>query len=134
MQKENLWQLDEDDCPRKTQRNYTCEECGVTFHNPILATVYSRGQTQKYYACPRCITRVRNAETLLKDKAQSNSKETASEATGPKIAQQMQTCEHFFGYLNKHPKDTLFPDECLTCTKMVECLLNPPNNCNSSRP
>jgi hypothetical protein len=30
-------------------------------------------------------------------------------------------CQHFFGYLRNIPKNTLIPDECLTCTKMVEC-------------
>jgi hypothetical protein len=31
-------------------------------------------------------------------------------------------CEHFFGYLNKRQKDTPFPDECLMCLRMVECM------------
>ena len=31
-------------------------------------------------------------------------------------------CLHFFGYLRNMPKNTLIPDECLGCTKMVECL------------
>jgi hypothetical protein len=31
-------------------------------------------------------------------------------------------CKHFLGYLKKRPKDMSFPDECLTCNKMIECL------------
>jgi hypothetical protein len=31
-------------------------------------------------------------------------------------------CTHFLGYLKKRPKDMSFPDECLTCDKMIECL------------
>jgi hypothetical protein len=31
-------------------------------------------------------------------------------------------CLHFFGYLRNMPKNTLIPDECLRCSKMVECL------------
>jgi len=31
-------------------------------------------------------------------------------------------CLHFFGYLRNIPKNTLIPDECLGCSKMVECL------------
>jgi hypothetical protein len=31
-------------------------------------------------------------------------------------------CLHFFGYLRNIPKNTLIPDECLRCSKMVECL------------
>lgn len=31
-------------------------------------------------------------------------------------------CGHFLGYLKKRPKNTPIPDECLTCSKMIECL------------
>jgi len=31
-------------------------------------------------------------------------------------------CEHFLGYLKKRPKNTPIPDECLTYSKMIECL------------
>ena len=31
-------------------------------------------------------------------------------------------CRHFFGYLRNMPKNTLIPDECLGCSKIVECL------------
>ena len=31
-------------------------------------------------------------------------------------------CPHHFGYLNEHPKNTPIPNECLTCTKIMECL------------
>jgi len=31
-------------------------------------------------------------------------------------------CRHFFGYLRNMPKNTLVPDECLGCSKIVECL------------
>jgi len=32
-------------------------------------------------------------------------------------------CPHHFGYLREHPKNTPIPNECLTCTKIVECLV-----------
>jgi len=32
-------------------------------------------------------------------------------------------CRHFLGYLKKRPKDMQIPDECLTCDKMIQCLL-----------
>ncbi len=31
-------------------------------------------------------------------------------------------CPHSFGYLKEHPKNTPIPNECLTCTKIMECL------------
>jgi len=34
----------------------------------------------------------------------------------------VQYCPHYFGYLGGHPKNTPIPNECLTCTKIMECL------------
>lgn len=31
-------------------------------------------------------------------------------------------CPHHFGYLKEHPKNTPIPNECLTCTKIMQCL------------
>ena len=32
-------------------------------------------------------------------------------------------CPYHFGYLGEHPKNTPIPNECLTCVKIMECLL-----------
>jgi len=32
-------------------------------------------------------------------------------------------CPYHFGYLKEHPKNTPVPNECFTCTKIMECLL-----------
>jgi len=31
-------------------------------------------------------------------------------------------CPHHFGYLKEHPKNIPIPNECLTCTKIMQCL------------
>ena len=32
-------------------------------------------------------------------------------------------CSHHFGYLANRPKDAPIPQECLTCPKIVDCML-----------
>lgn len=32
-------------------------------------------------------------------------------------------CTHHFGYLAKRPKNSSFPEECILCEKVVECLI-----------
>ena len=32
-------------------------------------------------------------------------------------------CPYHFGYLKQHPKNTPIPNECFTCTKIMECLI-----------
>ena len=126
MQREqDLWKPDEEDCPLKThEKDFTCDECGRTFQRPILATVSTSGQTQTYYACPRCMTKVQSFRASAEKKEE---KGTVLNVEPRKLTAEPEDavkCGHFFGYLNKHQKNMPFPDECLTCAKMVECMLH----------
>jgi len=97
----------------------TCSECKTTFHRPILAAVTTSGNVQKYYACPRCLSKVKNVE-LQENKA----KTALAQETKKFVVEKLEAakCEHFVGYLKKRPKDTPIPDECLTCAEIVKCL------------
>jgi DNA-directed RNA polymerase subunit RPC12/RpoP len=118
------WSLGEDDCPaRAGDGNLTCSGCGTTFQTPILATVSISGQVRTYYACPRCMTKVASFKVPKKVR-HGKEPALAAEQDRPTAKQEPAShCTHFFGYLNKHQKSTPFPDECLTCPKMVECML-----------
>ncbi len=39
-----------------------------------------------------------------------------------KLQEMPSGCLHFFGYLRNMPKNTLIPDDCLGCSKIVECM------------
>ncbi|MGD8565883.1 MAG: hypothetical protein PVF96_06005 [Candidatus Bathyarchaeota archaeon] len=97
-----------------------CNECGGAFHKPVLATVASGGQVQTYYACPRCMVQVskeREEESPVEKVYASSSPPSAPASEGDS------DCMKFLGYLKSRPKSTPVPDECLTCSKMIECLL-----------
>jgi hypothetical protein len=32
-------------------------------------------------------------------------------------------CSHYFGYLVKHPKNSPYPEECLICSRLLECIV-----------
>jgi DNA-directed RNA polymerase subunit RPC12/RpoP len=101
------------------EENVTCSECRATFNKPILAAVTTSGNVQKYYACPRCLSKVKNVEL------QENTAKTApAQETKKFVVEKLEAakCEHFVGYLKKRPKDTPIPDECLTCAEIVKCL------------
>jgi len=121
----DLWEMDEEDCPQKThEKDFTCDECGRTFRRPILATVSTSGQTQTYYACPRCMTKVQSFRTSAEKKEEKGTVLTVEPTKLTAEPESAVKCGHFFGYLNKHQKNMPFPDECLTCAKMIECLLH----------
>jgi len=120
---QDLWRSDEEDCPKRSlAKDFTCDTCGKTFQKPILATISTGDQTQTYYACPRCLVKVQTfkAESKKNDEEPPIlSEERGKRQTEPESPVK---CEHFFGYLNKHQKNTPFPEDCLTCPKMVECM------------
>ena len=118
------WEPGEADCPSETSRTgLTCEGCGKTFQNPILATVLTGGHKKKYYACPRCMTQVQDVKPSEKreGKHQASTMEQSTLTTG---TESTGSCGHFFGYLKKRDRQTAIPEECLTCAEMVECLFH----------
>ena len=105
---------------------FKCDECDVSFVKPLLATVRARGGNETYYACPRCLSKVKDAEeseegedSVAVEKVKRFVASVKSEDAGVKGDVK---CGHFMGYLKKRSRDMSIPDECLTCDKMIECM------------
>jgi DNA-directed RNA polymerase subunit RPC12/RpoP len=115
--------LNETDCPSKpAETGFTCNECKTSFTKPLLTTVSNDNQTQTYYACPRCLTEISSAVPTEKERKNLQKTSTSEpERTVPEPIADT-NCQHFFGYLNKRAKEEPFPEECLTCKKMIECM------------
>jgi phage FluMu protein Com len=114
----------------ENQTGFRCTGCNVTFQKPILATVSSRGYVNEYYACPRCLSKVGDVKQH-KHEDEGDEEDKRSSITIEKIKkvavakhEDTVTCEHFLGYLKKRSKDAPIPDECLTCGKMIECMVH----------
>ncbi|MEM3703400.1 MAG: hypothetical protein QXX79_03135 [Candidatus Bathyarchaeia archaeon] len=113
--------------PTSTKHGYglMCNGCGENFEMPILATIVSDSSSRTYYACPRCLTKVEYLKPQKDDRKGENEKEKAFTAVIHKSKESWSKeakCGHFLGYLKKRPKNMPIPDECLTCSKMIECL------------
>ena len=102
-----------------------CEACGEEFEKPVLATVSSGNIVKEYYACPRCLSKVGDVESLesIEEKAEIEDQPLEKEVKIElDVSKEGATCSHELGYLKKRPKNTPIPEECLTCDKMIECL------------
>ena len=100
----------------ENQLGFECDKCRMNFRKPILATVWSNGDVKSYYACPRCLSKVhvkKKKENVFLIRKAEKIKESHENVVG---------CKHFFGFLKKRPKGSPIPDECLTCSRMIECL------------
>ncbi|MEM0058356.1 MAG: hypothetical protein QXG58_00450 [Candidatus Bathyarchaeia archaeon] len=100
-------------------KSLTCDECGEIFEKPVLATVSSGDTSKTYYACPRCLTRVKEVPS---PKTEEPRRDSASRRASEGHEKAGSECQHFFGFLKKRPKNMPIPDECLTCNKMIDCL------------
>ncbi|MGQ9551976.1 MAG: hypothetical protein ACUVUE_06060 [Candidatus Bathycorpusculaceae bacterium] len=100
---------------------FRCEECGEEFQAPILATVSSGSTAEEYYACPRCLSKMNNAEKC-EGKMEGKRRENTNDVNGIEKPEESTVCSHELGYLKRRPRDMPIPEECLVCDKMIECL------------
>jgi DNA-directed RNA polymerase subunit RPC12/RpoP len=105
-----------------TPSGFTCDGCGRTFQKPIMASVLSGEQVQEYLACPRCMTKLHHRKTqrTAEEKPDSPAPTSQTRKTTPE-KESLGGCAHF-SYLKKRERDKPFPEECLTCSKMIDCL------------
>jgi len=125
-------------------------KCGREIEEPILLNCLSTSPEEQYYACPYCFTKLDvdaegtqpqkeeeepTIEPLEKKQPIIRPREKEQPAIEPveeeepmvkppqKEEKAPSGCTHQFGYLAKRPKNDPIPQECLTCSKIVDCML-----------
>ncbi len=98
---------------------------------PIRLTNLSAMPAQTYDACPFCFSKLgENVDNVVLKEAVSfdvsAQGESESECVKPPRDLDLPErlgCSHHFGYLKKRPKSEPIPEACLTCQKMIQCIL-----------
>jgi hypothetical protein len=119
----------------------SCDACERDFENPIQLTNLSAMPAQIYSACPFCFSKLStdqppeepspelwepNPEPLKPGSEMDSSTDSPNRLEQRDISTENASegkCAHYFGYLKKRPKSAAVPDSCLTCEKMIKCLL-----------
>jgi DNA-directed RNA polymerase subunit RPC12/RpoP len=107
-----------------THARCRCSTCGEEFETPLLAMISSGFLLEKYYACPNCLSKVGSVECQKNvEVGESNDEEEETlKVEVEDTVEENVVCAHNFGYLKRRPKNTPIPEECLTCSKMIECM------------
>ena len=114
-----------------TVSGQTCGACGTSFENPLLAMVFNESVVKEYYACPNCLSKVSSFKQKPdgEDVDKVNDIQAVAEAVEELDANVAEDegrveagCLHQLGYLKRRPKNTPIPEECLTCSKMIDCM------------
>ena len=90
----------------------TCRnpKCNRTFDNPILIRDYKLGEIITYSGCPYCFSKIKEIQELQPEEPEP-------------IQQSTQKCPGKFGYLSNRSRGKDIPEECLTCKKLIACML-----------
>ena len=105
-----------------------CGACGEIFDQPLLAMVFSDSLVEEYYACPRCLSKVASVarqKDFEVDEAEADEESVELEPVTAEVESavgEIPGCMHHLGYLKRRPKNTPIPEECLTCSKMIDCM------------
>jgi DNA-directed RNA polymerase subunit RPC12/RpoP len=107
-----------------THASSRCSTCGEEFEKPLLAMFSSGFIIEKYYACPKCLSKVASVESQKKDEVDESEKEEKKslEIDVEDTMEETVACQYHFGYLKRRPKNTPIPEECFTCIKMIDCM------------
>ena len=111
-----------------THASSRCGACGEDFEQPLFAMVFSDSLVEEYYACPKCLSKVANVARQKDFEITEAEVEEESVELEPVTAEvegavgEVAGCAHHLGYLKRRPKNTPIPEECLTCSKMIECM------------
>lgn len=117
-------------------QSFTCSnsECGRVFADPIIVQDLTSKNESSYSACPYCLTEiVIETNSEVKEEKRTVKKKRAiikkAKALPPKLkpAEQLSLkdnkCLYHFGYLSQRSRKEEIPEECMTCEKIVQCML-----------
>jgi DNA-directed RNA polymerase subunit RPC12/RpoP len=98
--------------------------CGRGFKQPILLASTGELSRESYYACPHCHSKV---DLVLKDRKDLSSAEAVA-VTDPDdhvvLGRRPEGCMHYIGYLETLPENASLPDKCLTCPRVMSCIVH----------
>ena len=110
----------------------SCDSCGEKFEKPLFTTMASGQVLKEYYACPKCLSKIIAVDV---QKPKENIKTEAIFKEEPKIEKlkveepkieknndSIPGCKNSIGYLKRRPKNSPIPEECFTCSKMIDCM------------
>jgi DNA-directed RNA polymerase subunit RPC12/RpoP len=109
----------------KKNESFNCTRCLSEFYKPVFAVVTSNANSEGYYACPKCLTKVQ-VPVLLEDKILKPSR-AARESLTKRVADGKSlatTCAFYAGYLKKRPSGMPVPEACYACGEMLDCMLH----------
>jgi len=99
-------------------------KCHRKIEEPILLSNLSTAPAEQYYACPYCLIKLEvTSAQPEKEKEKEKKKEEPPFEQPEKEEKGPSRCAGYFGYLASRPENAPIPKECLTCPKVLDCVM-----------
>jgi hypothetical protein len=100
-------------------------KCHGEIEEPILLNSLATAIEEQYYACPHCFIKLGVDAKNVEPQKEEEKKEIEKPPVKPPEtgAKGPSACSRHFGYLANRPKDAPIPQECLVCSKIMNCML-----------
>jgi hypothetical protein len=105
------------------KKQFVCQNpsCQQTFTVPLETLNVQANPTEPYYACPYCLTKLR--EPTLKIQKPTISEPVPQKNKNADDGEKPEACKFHLGYLSERVQKEQIPEECLLCKSIVECML-----------
>jgi len=100
-------------------------KCQRKIEEPILLSNLSTASAEQYYACPHCFIKLDVISTEpQKQKEEKEKKQEELPIEPPEKEEKGPSkCAGYLGYLASLPENKPIPQECLTCPKVLDCVM-----------
>jgi hypothetical protein len=84
-----------------------------SYHKTAKNIKPSAGLKEPYYACPYCLTEITLTETEKDDTLEKPSQNQ----------EKLSDCKHYFGYMSEKEHKQEMPEECMLCSRIIDCMI-----------
>ncbi len=113
------------------KKGKTCpnSSCSKVFTAPLRAVNLQQDASEPYDACPFCLTKLAESSTakIGPEEEPVTIKTALPSQKQFESKQKPPECHHYLGYLGDRQNRDQFPDECMVCKDIVDCMLKKMN-------
>jgi DNA-directed RNA polymerase subunit RPC12/RpoP len=109
---------------RKTMLTCPNNKCGKIFDKPLQTINLQQDSNSPYNSCPYCFTEITILESEIENPPEESFTQTELEKEVPtEVLEKTIICNHHLGYLKEKELKQQIPEECILCTRVIDCML-----------
>lgn len=109
---------------RKTMLTCPNNKCGKVFDKPLQTINLQQNSDTPYNSCPYCFTEITLPESEIENPSEESFTEIElDKEESAEVLEETIICNHHLGYLKEKELKQQIPEECILCTRVIDCML-----------